>query len=135
MLPMPASRKATSHTSDRRRRRRAPTVSLRIDLTPDFRLGPGKVRLLELVGDSGSISAAGRALEMSCRRAGMLIEEMNVAFRRPVIETVRGGKRGGGAALTAFGREVIERYRDMQTRAAEAVAPHVRAFAAALART
>jgi len=95
----------------RKPRRASPALSLRVDLTPDFRLGPGKVRLLELIGHSGSISAAGRAMEMSYRRTWLLVEEMNVAFRRPVVETARGGKRGGGAELTSFGREVVERYR------------------------
>lgn len=107
---------------------------LRLDLTPEFRLGPGKVRLLELIGDSGSISAAGRTMEMSYRRAWLLIDEMNAAFRQPVVQTARGGKRGGGAELTAFGREVIERYHQMEANAAAAVATHLAAFESALAK-
>jgi len=107
---------------------------LRVYFDDDFQLGPGKVRLLELIGESGSISAAGRAMEMSYRRAWLLIDEMNRAFREPVILTARGGKRGGGAELTDFGREVVSRYRDLEARALAAAAPHVAAFEAKLVR-
>ena len=108
-------------------------LTIRVDFG-EFLLGPGKVRLLELIGDSGSISAAGRAMDMSYRRAWLLIDEMNRHFREPVVLTARGGRQGGGAELTEFGREVITRYRDLETRATAAAAPHVAAFDAKLVR-
>jgi len=121
-------------SAPRKAARWKPALMLRLDLSAEFRLGPGKVRLLELIGESGSISAAGRAMEMSYRQAWLLIDAMNVAFRQPVVETARGGKRGGGAELTAFGREVIERYHDMEAKAAAAVVTHMSAFDSALAK-
>lgn len=94
------------------------TLSLRIDLSSGARIGPGKVQLLELIGRTGSISAAGREMNMSYRRAWMLVSSLNEAFREPVVETRKGGSTGGGARLTDTGRLVVERYRSMEKKAA-----------------
>ena len=104
-------------------------LTLRIDLSSGS-IGPGKVRLLELVGESGSISAAGRAMKMSYRRAWMLIASVNRCFRQPVVETQLGGTRGGGAVLTAHGHDVIARYRAIERAAAKAGAGDLLALAA-----
>jgi molybdate transport system regulatory protein len=89
-------------------------VTIRIDLGPRGAVGPGKVRLLELIGESGSISAAGRAMGMSYRRAWLLIDGLNGCFREPVVETQLGGARGGGAALTRLGRDLVTHYRALE---------------------
>ena len=89
-------------------------LSIRIDLAPDIRIGPGKVQLLEMVAEHGSISAAGRALGMSYRRAWMLIEEMNSGFGQPVVEAQIGGKAGGGARLSALGTVLVAHYRAIE---------------------
>jgi molybdate transport system regulatory protein len=91
------------------------------------------VRLLELVRETGSISAAGRAMDMSYRRAWMLVESLNSCFRQPVVTTRLGGRRGGGASVTAFGEEVIARYRQMETLAGRTLARDIAALEAALA--
>src|SRR5262249_6783746 len=75
-------------------------VTIRIDLSDRGAIGPGKIRLLELVGESGSISAAGRAMSMSYRRAWLLIDGLNQCFRTPVVETQLGGNCGGCTILT-----------------------------------
>ena len=84
-------------------------------------LGPGKARLLELVDRHGSITAAARAMGVSYRRAWLLIEGLRQAFRAPLIETQHGGKRGGGAGLTALGRDVLRLYRMIEKTARKAV--------------
>ncbi|QYZ72023.1 LysR family transcriptional regulator [Neotabrizicola shimadae] len=76
-------------------------------------LGPGKAELLERIGETGSISAAGRQMEMSYKRAWMLVEEMNAAFAEPLVASVRGGSGGGGARLTEAGAEVLRLYREV----------------------
>ncbi|MCJ2054589.1 LysR family transcriptional regulator [Methylobacterium sp. J-070] len=96
---------------------------MRIDLAPDHRLGPGKVRLLEMIAAHGSISGAGRALGMSYRRAWRLVEAMNTGFGCPVVHVQIGGRSGGGARLSAFGAEVVARYRAAEAAAQAAVAP------------
>lgn len=98
-------------------------LSIRIDLGPENRLGPGKVQLLEMIAEHGSISAAGRVLGMSYRRAWMLVEAMNRGFGQPVVAAQIGGKSGGGAQLSAFGVEVVAYYRAIEHAADRAAAP------------
>jgi len=90
----------------------APVPRLRIVLARGVAIGPGKVDLLE------AIAAAGRRLSMSYKRAWTLVEELNAAFAGPVVERSAGGRAGGGAALTALGREVALRYRRVEQAAA-----------------
>lgn len=79
-------------------------------------LGPGKVELLEKIDETGSISAAGRSMGMSYKRAWMLVETMNAMFAEPLVESSRGGAEGGGAALTEAGRKVAELYRMLESK-------------------
>ena len=107
-------------------------LTIRIDFAGGRRVGPGKVRLLELIDQTGSISAAGRAMAMSYRRAWLLVESLNTSFRAPVVDTRAGGRQGGGAQLTPFGRELVERYRQMEQDAVEAARLHIGAIEDAL---
>ena len=111
-----------------------PAVSLivRIDLGPHGRLGPGKILLLENIEQLGSISAAGRAMNMSYRQAWDLVDQLNRAFTTPVVASQTGGKSGGGAALTPFGRELIGHYRSITERTAQSAAADVAAITALL---
>lgn len=91
-------------------------------------LGPGKAELLERIRDTGSISAAGRGMSMSYKRAWMLVEEMNTAFAAPLVLSTRGGVGGGGARLSPTGETVLQLYRCALADASEAAAPHVAAL-------
>lgn len=93
-------------------------------------MGPGKAQLLELIRDTGSISAAGRAMGMSYRRAWLLVDAMNTAFRAPLVESARGGAAGGGAHLTETGQAALAAYRALQSAANAAAAPHLAAMQA-----
>lgn len=106
-------------------------LRLRIDFDRGGALGPGKVKLLEEIRDLGSISAAARAMDMAYRRAWLLVDSLNQCFTEPVVSTSKGGKAGGGAALTPFGEEVIRRYRAMEAAAHAALADHIAALEAA----
>ena len=97
-----------------------------------LKLGPGKVTLLEHIRDTGSISAAGRAMEMSYKRAWMLVEEMNAACADPVVDSMRGGAKGGGAQVTATGLALISHYRAAESASARATAAHTKALQALL---
>lgn len=94
---------------------------LRIVFADPLRIGPGKVELLEAVGRTGSISAAGRSMGMSYRRAWLLVDEVNRIFRRPVVVAAAGGAKGGGARLTDFGRALIGAYRRVEERTRAAI--------------
>jgi molybdate transport system regulatory protein len=97
-------------------------------------LGPGKAELIERIDQTGSISAAARAMGMSYRRAWQLVEALNADFREPVISTAVGGKRGGGASVTPFGRRLVARFRAMEAKASASIAGDLRRFAAELKR-
>lgn len=103
-------------------------LSIRVDLACGARIGPGKVAVLEEIGRSGSISAAGRALRMSYRRTWELVEDLNRTLGVPVVETAAGGSGGGGAVLTAAGKTVIERYRALEMDTALAARKHLLAI-------
>lgn len=96
-------------------------------------LGPGKAELLEAIAETGSISAAARRMNMSYRRAWLLVDTMNQCFRTPLVGTATGGKGGGGAQITEFGREMLQRYRDMERKALAACADDMATITAQLA--
>lgn len=89
-------------------------VRFRLDLAGGLSVGPGKIELLELLEAHGSISAAARAMRMSYRQAWLLLDSLNKGFGEPVFETTTGGRRGGGAQITVFGRRLVERYRALE---------------------
>jgi molybdate transport system regulatory protein len=107
-----------------------PSLSVRIDLVPKGRIGPGKILLLENINSCGSISAAGRAMHMSYKRAWDLVDEINRICRRPAVERQAGGKNGGGATLTPFGMSLVERYRKIERSAESAARKELRALRA-----
>ena len=94
---------------------------LRVQLDGAGALGPGKIELLEAIDRTGSISAAGRDLGMSYRRAWLLVDELNRLFREKVVIATMGGTRGGGTALSDFGRELITQFRAIEDEANQAV--------------
>ena len=96
------------------------------------RIGPGEAELMEHIRETGWVSAAGGRMKMRCKRAWMLVEEMNAAFAVPLVASTRGGPGGGGASLTEAGAEVLRRYRAIEAAAEVAAAPHVAAIAALL---
>jgi molybdate transport system regulatory protein len=98
-----------------------PSLSVRIDLDTEGRIGPGKIQLLENIQACGSISAAGRAMDMSYKRAWDLVDEINRICRHAAVERQTGGKNGGGASLTPFGKSLVARYRKIERAAASAV--------------
>jgi molybdate transport system regulatory protein len=88
-----------------------PSLSVRVILSPDTLLGPGKANLLEAVEATGSIAAAGRRMGMSYKRAWYLVDTINSYFEEPLVVSMKGGKAGGGARLTETGRDVLRCYR------------------------
>jgi molybdate transport system regulatory protein len=108
-------------------KREAHRLSIRVDLASGARIGPGKVALLEEIGRSGSISAAGRVMKMSYRRAWQLVEDLNRNLG-PVVLTAAGGPGGGGARLTEAGMTIVQEYRAMEEAAAATARDHLAAL-------
>jgi molybdate transport system regulatory protein len=78
-------------------------------------MGPGKAAVLEAITATGSISAAGRALQMSYKRCWALVDEMNRCWKTPLVSATRGGP-AQGACLTEEGRLVLDAFRDLERR-------------------
>jgi molybdate transport system regulatory protein len=100
-------------------------VTITIALKSGFRLGPGKAALLKSVQETGSISAAARTMGMDYKRAWMLIDSINRAFKMPSVERVTGGTGGGGATLTPFGIELLALYHRIDLSTSTAISPEL----------
>ena len=114
--------------------RSLPSLSVRIDLDAKGRIGPGKIQLLESIHACGSISAAGRAMEMSYKRAWDLVDEINRICRQAAVERQTGGRNGGGAVLTPFGISLVARYRKIERDAASAARKELQALRSDIGR-
>ena len=101
---------------------------LRVLLAEAIAIGPGKAELLRHIREEGSISAAARAMNMSYRRAWLLVDTMNHCFLAPVVSTATGGSHGGGAHLTEMGEEILTRYEAMEAKANLTLAPDIAEF-------
>jgi len=109
-------------------RRGTPRLRIRVDLSPECSIGPGKVTLLEAIDREGSLSVAARSIEMSYRRAWNLLDDLNQSFAEAVVSTSTGGLLGGGARLTNFGRELVKAFRALERAALPLARTHMRKF-------
>ena len=112
--------------------RRYPGLTLRILSAEHPAMGPGKAQLIELIAKSGSISAAARELGMSYRRAWVLVAAINASFKKPVVLTATGGKKGGGTQVTPYGLTLVARFREMEVKASQSIQAHLHRFNAQL---
>ncbi|HET6157238.1 MAG TPA: LysR family transcriptional regulator [Dongiaceae bacterium] len=109
---------------------RSAGARLRVVLGPGVALGPGKADLLEAIDATGSISAAGRQLKMSYRRAWLLVEDLNGSFESALVAADKGGAHGGGARLTELGARVLRHFRSMERKTQKAISADLSALAA-----
>ena len=107
---------------------------LRITAGETIAIGPGKIALLEAIAATGSITSAAKSLDMSYRRAWLLIEELNSALGHPAVDSAKGGQSGGGSELTDVGRQLIDVYRRIEATAEMACAADIKLLMRMLAR-
>ena len=111
------------------------SIRIRVICGDEIAMGQGKADLLEAIGETGSISAAGRRLGLSYRKAWLMVDEMNRCFSVPVVEAIKGGAKGGGARVTPLGLEALRQYRAIQALSQEAIQSELAAFRRLLAPT
>lgn len=111
---------------------RYPGLTLRVLAAKQPAMGPGRAALLSHIARTGSITSAAQAMGMSYRRAWQLVEAMNESFNEPVVTTAIGGKRGGGAKVTALGKRLVRLYHEMETKASSAIAADLKKFSRSL---
>ena len=93
---------------------------MRVTMGDVIAIGPGKIALIEAISETGSITAAAKSLDMSYRRAWLLLDELNRALKKPAVDSAKGGQHGGGSALTDTGLQLIALYRRIEQTAASA---------------
>ncbi len=101
---------------------------LRVTFSDAFYMGPGRADLMQGIAETGSISAAGKRMGMSYKRAWSLVQALNEGWGTALVEASRGGAAQGGASLTADGQFVLAHYRAMQEATRAAIAPDVAAM-------
>ena len=89
-------------------------LRLRIVCSKKIALGPGKVELLKLIEETGSLNKAAKRMGMSYMRAWTLVQTMNECFREPVVIAERGGRAGGGMKVTETGRRALVLYQKIE---------------------
>jgi molybdate transport system regulatory protein len=104
-------------------------LNIKVELGDGRALGPGKIRLLELIDEKGSIRRAAVAMEMSYRRAWLLLHDVEDMMGAPVLAAETGGHKGGGTSLTAAGRAVVDHYRSIEAIAARSIGTELKALA------
>lgn len=97
-------------------------------------VGPGKIALLEAIADTGSLTSAAKALDMSYRRAWLLLDELNKSLRQPAVDSAKGGQHGGGSELTDVGRNLVALYRRIDATAHKACGADIKALLALVMR-
>lgn len=107
---------------------------LRVMCGRDAALGPGRVQLLELVGETGSLRAAAARMGMAYMTAWKHVKTLNRRFRSPLVVSKRGGKAGGGAMLTRMGHRVVALYHHMEEQSHAAIQEGFREFQTLLKR-
>lgn len=132
--PTTAPRKTVTKASTFTARNAVLKFRMRIADGDVIAVGPGKIALLEAIESTGSITAAAKRLGMSYRRAWLLLDELNRSLRVPAVDSAKGGKHGGGSALTVKGRRLIDLYRRIEGTAAKACQADIKRLMALLAR-
>ena len=98
-------------------------------------VGPGKINLLEAIEKTGSLAAEARSIDMSYRRAWVLVNELNASLKNPAVESMKGGERGGGSKVTSVGHQLIKRYRTIEMTATLTCQTEIRALTKLLVRS
>lgn len=76
--------------------------------------GQGRFALLGLIDACGSISQAAKRMGMTYKNAWDAVDAMNTAAGEPLVARTVGGQGGGGARLTERGRELIQRFTQIE---------------------
>ena len=135
MNARPAAKRTTKAAAPKRAATPSPAPArpaarfrMRVTSGESIAVGPGKIALLEAIRQTRSITAAAKSIRMSYRRAWILVDELNASLKKPAVRSAKGGEHGGGSELTEVGESLIDLYRRIETRAAQACADDMKAL-------
>lgn len=86
-----------------------PGIRLKVYVREDM-IGGGKLELLKIVGETGSISSAAKFMKLDYKRAWFLLDTLQRCFKKPLFITHRGGGPASGTSLTELGNQLIEKF-------------------------
>lgn len=132
--PVAAKPSSAVPTSQAERPQVVAKFRMRVSVGDEIAIGPGKISLLEAIMATGSIVAAAKSLDMSYRRAWLLLDEMNRTLKEPVVDSARGGAFRGGSQVTETGLELIALYRQIEKKAAESCSDDLKRLLALVSR-
>ena len=92
------------------------TGSLWMEFDEERFFGPGRVELLELIDQTGSLNQAAKEMRMSYKKAWDMITMLNKQAKQPVVILQTGGEKGGGARITDEAKELIAYHRLLRKR-------------------
>jgi molybdate transport system regulatory protein len=87
-----------------------PRFNIWLEVDGEVVLSVWRVRLLEQIRETGSITAAARNMEVPYRRAWERIQEVEGRLGFALLDTEVGGEGGGGAKLTTRAEDLIHRF-------------------------
>jgi molybdate transport system regulatory protein len=85
-----------------------------LTLNDETVLGEGKICLLDNIEQLGSLRKAAEEMNMSYRKAWFSINQINKTAKKEVVELIRGGKQGGHAILTPYGKELLDAFKSQK---------------------
>jgi molybdate transport system regulatory protein len=91
-------------------------LSIRINLETGGRIGPGTIALLEAIRKTGSITAAARSIDMSYRRAWLLVDELNKLLKEPVVTTTKEARWAEAQHLRRSEKKTVALYHSIEAR-------------------
>jgi molybdate transport system regulatory protein len=94
--------------------KRKPVAKVWLEYKGEPVLGKGGADILEAIKKEKSISGAAKAIGMSYRYVWNYFARIEGALDEPIIETVKGGKGGGGAKLTLLGERLLKQYKRVE---------------------
>jgi molybdate transport system regulatory protein len=98
-----------------------PRVKLWLERDGRIVMSDYRLRLLQLVAETGSLADAAQRMDLSYRRAWGKVKELERNLGVPLVHSVPGGAGGGHSEITPEGLDLLRRYAEFHRRAAEAV--------------
>jgi len=96
------------------RSKHRPTAKVWLEFKGEPLLGKGGAEILEAVKTEKSISKAAKRIRMSYRYVWNYLAKLEETLKEPVVETFKGGKRGGGAKLTLLSESLLKEYKRVE---------------------
>ncbi len=94
----------------------SPRTKLWVERNGKLVMSDYRLRMLEIVAETGSLAKAASEMKLSYRRAWGKIKELENNLGTPLVESAVGGAGGGHTGLTPEGQRLVTAYRRFSLR-------------------